>query len=341
MLNRKAGEHFSFLIKAFFIFTVVCVAFSFGAEEIIGTIQEVSGQTIISATGVEDAEAKVGMQIPAGYSVSTKANSKAVLKLVDGSLITISESSSIVLNEALITPDDSAKKSSIGLLFGKIGLKIQKGDGKDVKVHTPTAIAAVRGTEFEVALASDGSTVVGVDEGNVNMATDGGDADLDAGKAGSVTIGDEKKGVSSSSEEESAKFLQDRDEAVKKDPMGAIKTLASRMEEKEKDGNELIGADPSSKDEALALNDKFDTVKTGSASINALASLIVEVNKGNEKIEKEYNNTIKRINERMENLNRRIEAALRKINERYDAKVKEIENNDTKSKLDNLKILDK
>lgn len=67
-------------------------------------------------------------------------------------------------------PDEETDAPSIVLFFGKIFSKVQKiSTTTSFNVVTPTAVAGVRGTEFSVVCADDGSTLVGVDSGAVEI----------------------------------------------------------------------------------------------------------------------------------------------------------------------------
>ncbi|HBE03243.1 MAG: hypothetical protein A2096_09145 [Spirochaetes bacterium GWF1_41_5] len=67
-------------------------------------------------------------------------------------------------------PDDETDAPSITCFLGKIFAKVQKlGNTTSFSVVTPTVIAGVRGTEFSVVCAEDGSSMIGVDSGLVEV----------------------------------------------------------------------------------------------------------------------------------------------------------------------------
>lgn len=102
-----------------------------------------------------------------GDRVATGAGGRAEIALDDSSILELSENSSFVV-ESL-----KEEESLFELVLGRLAAKLRSlaGENKLLKVKTPTAVAAVRGTEFGVEVAEDGVTVVGVyDEGQVGVS---------------------------------------------------------------------------------------------------------------------------------------------------------------------------
>ena len=88
--------------------------------------------------------------------------------------------------EIIVRPAVEAKNkpSGVVLFFGRVWTKVVKGlGGKNrFEVESANAIAGVRGTEFEVGVADDGSTRVIVSEGRVGVTGDDrGRSEVDAG----------------------------------------------------------------------------------------------------------------------------------------------------------------
>jgi hypothetical protein len=88
--------------------------------------------------------------------VSTDAASSLAINLNGGSSLELGESSTITLDEHVLPPTQSAFKTQISLLTGKVRSVVPHVLGAaDFEVHTPNAVAAVRGTDFVVSF-SDG-----------------------------------------------------------------------------------------------------------------------------------------------------------------------------------------
>ncbi len=79
-------------------------------------------------------------------------------------------------NSAFQMGDLAARKDPAGalprLLNGIVGLIFPPGTGSSVEIHTPTAVAAVRGTEWTIAHGEDGGAVF-VREGSVEVSAGG------------------------------------------------------------------------------------------------------------------------------------------------------------------------
>jgi len=113
-------------------------------------------------------KAELGMPVDFGVSVRTGENSEGTITYVDGSLLKIHSNSHITLN-TIISPVE--KKNSVLLFFGRIWNKVTRRvlRRRSFEVQTPTVVCGVRGTEFWTASYEDGTTVVRVDSGEVDV----------------------------------------------------------------------------------------------------------------------------------------------------------------------------
>jgi hypothetical protein len=131
----------------------------------------VSGDvTVIAADGTPDASGEDGMPLEEGDRVVVAEGSSAEVALDGGSLITVRENSDFKIERA------AKGDSSFFLSVGSLLAKIQKLGTQRMRVRTPTAVAAVRGTEFGVAVDGDDSHVGVFDEGKVEVTGDAGGA---------------------------------------------------------------------------------------------------------------------------------------------------------------------
>lgn len=105
-----------------------------------------------------------------GDSVRTRAHSRAEVHLGDGVSIRLKENS--VLKIARFKTKKKAVDISLRLLAGKILLKVKNISGvqRRVRVRTPTAVVAVRGTVFIVDVVGPAGTDIKVLEGTVHTA---------------------------------------------------------------------------------------------------------------------------------------------------------------------------
>lgn len=89
-----------------------------------------------------------------GDEVRTGQRAKATIRFHDGSRIELGADAAFALEEA------SAKRISMRLKLGEIRAFVKKLLSRRFEVRTPTAVAAVRGTEFRVRVLSGGRTSV-------------------------------------------------------------------------------------------------------------------------------------------------------------------------------------
>jgi hypothetical protein len=126
----------------------------------IGSVTEATGTAIIKR-GKDTIQVAKGTEIKTNDKVETK-NGKVKIVFKDDTNVTVTESSSLVIDDFVYDPKSGA---------GKLGLKAASGtvryvsgsiakDPKNVKINTPTAAIAVRGTDFVMAVSETGSSMI-------------------------------------------------------------------------------------------------------------------------------------------------------------------------------------
>lgn len=126
----------------------------------IGSVTEASGTAIIKR-GKDTIQIAKGTPIEINDKVETK-NGKVKIVFKDDTNVTVTESSSLVIDDFVYDPKSGA---------GRLGLKAAAGtvryvsgsiakDPKNVKINTPTAAIAVRGTDFVMAVSETGSSMI-------------------------------------------------------------------------------------------------------------------------------------------------------------------------------------
>jgi hypothetical protein len=107
-------------------------------------------------------------EVQAGDSILTDAKSSATMRFRDGSTVRIFPNSHVELRSEL-----GKWRELLHVLLGNVRVQIEKLSGRPNPkvITTPTAIIAVRGTIFAVAVAQNGDTQVGVENGLVTVAS--------------------------------------------------------------------------------------------------------------------------------------------------------------------------
>ena len=133
---------------------------AFSAWADIGSVTETSGTAVIKR-GKDTIQIVKGTEIKTNDKVETK-NGKVKIVFKDDTNVTVTESSSLVIDDFVYDPKSGA---------GKLGLKAAAGtvryvsgsiakDPKNVKINTPTAAIAVRGTDFVMAVSETGASMI-------------------------------------------------------------------------------------------------------------------------------------------------------------------------------------
>lgn len=160
-----------------YLFAAVLTAFSFAADP-LATLSAKSGavyRITDDEAGNERSRSDIreGTVFNGGEKIATAKGAKASLTFIDGTVIELAENSQLMVTQ----PDEwtDKNKNTVALLFGYLLAKVQKITGDDsvkFQVTTPSAIAAVRGTVFGIGVGDDGSSVIGVEEGVVDVLGD-------------------------------------------------------------------------------------------------------------------------------------------------------------------------
>ena len=175
-------RHHSIWLVAIALFSLVLTSYCAAAlaQDAVGQVTEITGSAKLERGGIE-VEAAPMMQIKIRDKLRTTAKSKLTVTLRDGSKLVLSESSSYTIDEYSIAAT-TRMRASIALWAGHLRSVVVTALGAvpDFQVHTPNAIAAVRGTEFETAFIADRPcpedrscmryTTVGVFHGVVSVA---------------------------------------------------------------------------------------------------------------------------------------------------------------------------
>ncbi|MBC7793925.1 MAG: FecR domain-containing protein [Clostridia bacterium] len=148
---------------------VFLIAASTASAQTSGRLTQVDGDVFIKV-GETESPGKLNQAVPGGGRVRTGADGAAEVTLDDGTMIRVRASSQVALS-ASPRPE---KKNSVVLFFGRVWSKVVKSTNgaSNYEVNTPNAVAGVRGTEFETAVADNGKARVSVTEGKVAVSAD-------------------------------------------------------------------------------------------------------------------------------------------------------------------------
>jgi hypothetical protein len=143
------------LLRPIFIATLFLIAASASrpvfAQTAIGEVENVTGSVQIERAG-QMLDVVPSMPIQVHDKFATSAKGKLTVHFHDGSKLVLSESGAFSIDEYTIT-SDSRVVANIALWANHLRAIVNVGRGgvPNFEVHTPNAVAAVRGTEFETA----------------------------------------------------------------------------------------------------------------------------------------------------------------------------------------------
>lgn len=110
----------------------------------------------------------VGDKLDVGTQLRTGATGRVRLRFTDGSVLVLADRSQLRI-EAFQAPVGQPRSAELLLEMGLVGQRVAPSAQGSWKVRTPTAVTAVRGTEFSVEVADDRATAVHVETGEVDV----------------------------------------------------------------------------------------------------------------------------------------------------------------------------
>ncbi|MBV8123682.1 MAG: FecR domain-containing protein [Burkholderiaceae bacterium] len=115
---------------------------------------------------------RLGQHLDVGTEVHTGADGRVRLRFVDGSVLVVADHSTLKIKRFELE-SGGTRHASFLLDLGLIGQTVQPQAGGSWEVRTPTAVTAVRGTEFMVEVGANLATAVNVQSGEVSVDTVG------------------------------------------------------------------------------------------------------------------------------------------------------------------------
>ncbi|MFH1539374.1 MAG: FecR family protein [bacterium] len=161
-------------VAMIFVFGLALAAASFAGDAAdVAIITYLEGDVQVrAAKGAEWEAAELEMGLPEGSSIKTGADSKAKFALEDDSLVVVGALSVLEITKVAIESAEEIANASFFLTEGMVRAEVAKLTSADssFEIHTPTATAGVRGTDFMVEAAADTEeTTVTVFDGEVEL----------------------------------------------------------------------------------------------------------------------------------------------------------------------------
>src|SRR5690349_19749988 len=149
---RRVRTHYSAEVAAglLLIGALLVVSRTAMAQTAAGSFQSVSGPVQIQRTGGGTIGAASGVGVNVGDRIITGANGHAVIILNDQSRLELGPGSSITLDQFAVGGGPTRVSLFSGVMRSLVNAA-SGGAAANYQVHTPNAVAAVRGTRFDTA----------------------------------------------------------------------------------------------------------------------------------------------------------------------------------------------
>ncbi len=139
-----------------------------------------------------------------GDQLATSSNTRAAIRFTDdGSVLRMNPSTEMSIRAE---GERNALQKTLQIEFGELWARINKRENAEYRIQTPTAVAAVKGTEFYVRVAEDGATTIITVDGVLDFFNDVGTVEIPAGFTGTVTEASAAPSVGVTQPEEVASF---------------------------------------------------------------------------------------------------------------------------------------
>jgi hypothetical protein len=131
----------------------------------IATVVDVVNEGYRTPPGASEITAKSADELVQNEALRTEQESTIQVKFVDGSELSVEQSSEMVLSDYVF--DGSASTGLINLNNGLFHFTSNGQNDQGVKLRTPVATIGVRGTEFLVHVDRDEATIIDILDGSV------------------------------------------------------------------------------------------------------------------------------------------------------------------------------
>lgn len=165
--------------KLFFLFLINLLFTNIlQADDKVAEIMEKSGKVFYrEKKNIPYLDAKKGTELYNGNWIKTGADGWVVLKLADGSKLTLANNTEIEISDFLIKKGN--RQGILNMTQGKLRAVVVKASGErvDYKIKSPTSVAGIKGTDFMMMTQGQANVFFG-NEGVVEVSGDMGHSKL-------------------------------------------------------------------------------------------------------------------------------------------------------------------
>jgi FecR-like protein len=177
------------------LLSLIAISLAFGAspatgaergKDGIGFYTAVLGQASVTHPG-EDRVLPVKLHDEVWFKdvIQTQNESRTKALFQDDSMLTVGENSRVEIDEYIYNPEKNVRQAIVKLMQGQVRAlvsKVFKANGSRFEIHTPSAVAAARGTYFTVWVENGQSGIINIGEkGRVDFTSGGTTISVDPG----------------------------------------------------------------------------------------------------------------------------------------------------------------
>jgi uncharacterized membrane protein YgcG len=171
---------------------------------VIGGFAEVANNVSGALPGQQPAPKQLKSPAHFGEKVLTEVGSRANISFIDGSHVLIGEKAELTIDAFVFDPKTGTERAAYNIAAGALRFVSGAIKSDSIKIQTPTAAIAVRGTNFKLKVLADGTTIVSVNRGSVEVTSRRTFATATLGPGQSVSAGDQGLGSVDANEVEVA-----------------------------------------------------------------------------------------------------------------------------------------
>jgi len=146
-MSGRSDRRAIWLFLAFVTLTVCLTALTALAQQVVGTVTNLRGSAQIQRAGATIAVVQ-GMAVDLQDRLTTSVNSSATVRLASGITLTLAAHTNLTFNQNVTT--GGTGRTQLNLLEGGLrSLVPPLMRTESFEIHTPNAITAVRGTDFD------------------------------------------------------------------------------------------------------------------------------------------------------------------------------------------------
>lgn len=157
-----------------------------GGKDGIGIYTAVLGQVSVTHPGeARVLPVKLHDEVLFKDVIQTQDESRTKAFFRDDSMLTVGENSRVEIDEYIYNPEENVRRAIVKLMQGQVRAlvsKVFKANGSKFEIHTPSAVAAARGTYFTVWVENGQSGIINIGEkGRVDFTSGGMTVAVDPG----------------------------------------------------------------------------------------------------------------------------------------------------------------